>query len=133
MNIRPFIYSLVALTCISCSKAEVAGDDIYAILKGKVTDEAGEPIEHMEVTVDLSKRDQSKTLYTSSDGTFICDISYREARNTKDIRITLTDTDGEENGGIFDTVIEDIHLYDEAASELPITLNLDFRCSHATL
>lgn len=133
MNLKSFIYSLIALTSISCTNANIAGSDIYAILKGTVTDELGEPIEHMEVTIEMSKRNSPRTLYTSSDGTFICDIIYNEVRNVKDIHITLTDTDGEENGGLFTTLSENIHLYDEATSELPMTLNLDFHCSLATL
>ncbi len=130
---RHFIYAAAALACISCSKAEDASGEIFAILKGKVTDEDGTPIEHMEVTLELSRKADTKTLYTSSDGTFICDISHKEARNIKDISITLTDTDGEENGGIFETLTEEIHLYDETSDDVPMTLNLDFRCSHATL
>ena len=133
MKISYLILAAAALTCIACTKAEYAGTDIYAILKGKVTDEEGTPIEHMEVTLELSKRTDPKTFYTSSDGTFICDISNKEARTIKDISITLTDTDGEENGGLFKTLTEEIHLYDETAEESPMTLNLDFRCSRTTL
>ena len=53
MNLKSFIYSLIALTSISCTNANIAGSDIYAILKGTVTDELGEPIEHMEITAHL--------------------------------------------------------------------------------
>ena len=123
MKISYLILAAAALTCIACTKAEYAGTDIYAILKGKVTDEEGTPIEHMEVTLELSKRTDPKTFYTSSDGTFICDISNKEARTIKDISITLTDTDGEENGGLFKTLTEEIHLYDETAEESPPLLS----------
>ena len=133
MKISSLILAAAALTCISCTKAEYAGTDIFAILKGKVTDEEGTPIAHMEVPLELSKKTDPQTFYTSSDGTFICDISHKEARAIKDISITLTDTDGEENGGLFQTLTEEIHLYDETAEESPMTLNLDFRCSRATL
>jgi putative lipoprotein (rSAM/lipoprotein system) len=117
----------------SCSKTEEYNGDIYAIVKGKVTDEASAPIEHIEVTIDLSKRTEPKTVYTSSDGTFIFDISFKEARNIKKISITLTDTDGEENGGLFETLTEEIHLVEEESATSPMTLNLDFHCSRATL
>lgn len=102
------------------------------MLKGKVTDEEGTPIEHMEVSIELSRRN-IKTYYTSSDGTFICDITYKESRNLKTINLTLTDTDGEENGGLFATHSEEIYLYDEVSEEAPMILNLDFHCSHANL
>ena len=133
MRLKTLIYSLTALICLSCAKAEIASDEIFAIIKGKVTDEEGVPIEHMEVTIDMSRRHSSKTLYTSSEGTFICDMTVKEVRNIKDILITLSDTDGTENGGLFNTHSENIHLYDEPAHEMPMTLHLDFRCSRATL
>ena len=132
MNMRSFILASGLFALASCSSYEYEGSDIYAILKGKVTDEAGAPVEHLEVSIELSRRDV-KTYYTSSDGTFICDITYREARNLKKIALTLTDIDGEENGGLFATHSEDIHLYDELGTEVPMILNLDFHCSRANL
>jgi putative lipoprotein (rSAM/lipoprotein system) len=133
MKLKSLISALIVLGMASCSKTEEYNGDIYAIVKGKVTDEASAPIEHIEVTIDLSKRTESKTVYTSSDGTFIFDISFKEARNIKKISITLTDTDGEENGGLFETLTEEIHLVEEESATTPMMLKLDFRCSHATL
>ena len=133
MKFRSLISALIVLGMASCSKTEEYNGDIYAIVKGKVTDEASAPIEHIEVTIDLSKRTEPKTVYTSSDGTFIFDISFKEARNIKKISITLTDTDGEENGGLFETLTEEIHLVEEESATTPMMLKLDFRCSHATL
>lgn len=134
MKFRSLISAFIVLGMASCSKTEEYNGDIYAIVKGKVTDEASVPLEHIEVTIDLSKRTEPKTVYTSSDGTFIFDISFKEARNINKIRITLTDADGEENGGLFETLTEEIHLIDEEESATsPMMLKLDFRCSHATL
>ena len=133
MKFRSLISAFIVLGMASCSKTEEYNGDIYAIVKGKVTDEASVPLEHIEVTIDLSKRTDPKTGYTSSDGTFIFDISFKEARNIKKISITLTDTDGEENGGLFETLTEEIHLVEEESATTPMMLKLDFRCSHATL
>lgn len=133
MKFRSLISAFIVLGMASCSKTEEYNGDIYAIVKGKVTDEASAPIEHIEVTIDLSKRTEPKTVYTSSDGTFIFDISFKEARNIKKISITLTDTDGEENGGLFETLTEEIHLVEEESATSPMMLNLDFHCSLATL
>ena len=133
MKFRSLISAFIVLGMASCSKTEEYNGDIYAIVKGKVTDEASAPIEHIEVTIDLSKRTESKTVYTSSDGTFIFDISFKEARNIKKISITLTDTDGEENGGLFETLTEEIHLVEEESATTPMMLKLDFHCSRATL
>jgi putative lipoprotein (rSAM/lipoprotein system) len=133
MKFKSLISAFIVLGMASCSKTEEYNGDIYAIVKGKVTDEASVPLEHIEVTIDLSKRTEPKTVYTSSDGTFIFDISFKEARNIKKISITLTDTDGEENGGLFETLTEEIHLVEEESATTPMMLKLDFRCSHATL
>lgn len=133
MKFRSLISAFIVLGMASCSKTEEYNGDIYAIVKGKVTDEASAPIEHIEVTIDLSKRTEPKTVYTSSDGTFIFDISFKEARNIKKISITLTDTDGEENGGLFETLTEEIHLVEEESATTPMMLNLDFHCSRANL
>lgn len=133
MKFRSLISAFIVLGMASCSKTEEYNGDIYAIVKGKVTDEASVPLEHIEVTIDLSKRTEPKTVYTSSDGTFIFDISFKEARNIKKISITLTDTDGEENGGLFETLTEEIHLVEEESATTPMMLNLDFHCSLATL
>lgn len=133
MKLKSLISAFIVLGMASCSKTEEYNGDIYAIVKGKVTDEASVPLEHIEVTIDLSKRTEPKTVYTSSDGTFIFDISFKEARNIKKISITLTDTDGEENGGLFETLTEEIHLVEEESATTPMMLKLDFRCSHATL
>lgn len=131
MRFRSMIYAAAAVGLLSCSKVEVAGDEAFAIIKGRVTSDNDTPIEHLEVSIELTKRSEPKTLYTSSDGTFMCDITHKEARNLKEIKITLTDTDGEENGGLFETTTEEIHLYNEETSETPMILNLDFRCSRA--
>lgn len=133
MKFRSLISAFIVLGMASCSKTEEYNGDIYAIVKGKVTDEASVPLEHIEVTIDLSKRTDPKTVYTSSDGTFIFDISFKEARNIKKISITLTDTDGEENGGLFETLTEEIHLVEEESATTPMMLKLDFHCSRATL
>lgn len=133
MKFRSLISAFIVLGMASCSKTEEYNGDIYAIVKGKVTDEASVPLEHIEVTIDLSKRTEPKTVYTSSDGTFIFDISFKEARNIKKISITLTDTDGEENGGLFETLTEEIHLVEEESATTPMMLKLDFHCSRATL
>lgn len=132
MNLKSIILVSGILALTSCSYNEHESSDIYAMLKGKVTDEEGTPIEHLEISMELSRKN-IKTYYTSSDGTFICDITNKESRNLKKITLTFTDIDGEENGGQFATHSEDIHLNDEVATDMPMILNLDFHCSLANL
>ena len=121
MSIKSFISTLCLLALSACSLYPYEDSDIYVIIKGKVTDEAGAPIKDI------------RTLYTSSEGTFICDITYGEAKDMKKIDLRLTDTDGEENGGYFAPHSEVIIIYDEMDGEIPRILNLDFHCSRANL
>ena len=132
MSIKSFISTLCLLALSACSLYPYEDSDIYVIIKGKVTDEAGAPIEHIEVGIEFSSKD-IRTLYTSSEGTFICDITYGEAKDMKKIDLRLTDTDGEENGGYFAPHSEVIIIYDEMDGEIPRILNLDFHCSRANL
>lgn len=131
MRIRSFIFTALSLLLISCAKADQENTDIFSVIKGRVTDADENPIEHMEVTIEISKRTAQKTVYTSSDGTFMIDINNREARQMKSLTITLKDIDGEENGGLFETKTEEIFIYEEDLAELPVILDLDFRCSLA--
>lgn len=128
MRIRSFIFTALSLLFISCAKADQENTDIFSVIKGRVTDADENPIEHMEVTIEISKRTAQKTVYTSSDGTFMIDITNREARQMKSLSITLKDIDGEENGGLFETKTEEIFIYEEDLAELPVILDLDFRC-----
>lgn len=133
MRFRMLITIILSFFIAACAKMENDKESVFAIVKGAVSDIDGNPIEHMEVTIDLSKRDKPKTVYTSSDGTFVHDITYRESRNLKSLTITLNDIDGEENGGLFESKTEEIFIYEEDILEIPVILNLDFRCSRATL
>lgn len=133
MKLRSLILLLAGVIVISCSKAETDGGNVFALIKGSVTDTEGHPIEHLEVTIDLSRKAGQKTSYTSSDGKFMSDITFKEAKNLKSIIITITDIDGDENGGFFESKTEEIFIYEEDVIEIPILLNLDFRCSLSTL
>ena len=121
----------LSLLFISCAKADQENTDIFSVIKGRVTDADENPIEHMEVTIEISKRTAQKTVYTSSDGTFMIDITNREARQMKSLSITLKDIDGEENGGLFETKTEEICGYEGGRAERPVMLGRDFRCSLA--
>lgn len=87
MRIRSFIFTALSLLLISCAKADQENADIFSVIKGRVTDADENPIEHMEVTIEISKRTAQKTVYTSSDGTFMIDITNREARHMESLTI----------------------------------------------
>lgn len=65
-------------------------------VKGKVTDEAGNPIKGIAVTVPDEYAD---TVFTSADGSYELNGGFSYAEKTIDVR--FTDVDDEENGGWF--------------------------------
>lgn len=131
MKLKSLILALFCISAVSCSKTDSDSIDVFALIKGNVSDEEGKPIEHLEITTQIGSI--SKVSYSSSDGSFVNDITNNETKDIKSFRIIIKDIDGEENGGIFKTHTEEIILTESNKSDRPIVLNLEFRCSRATL
>lgn len=100
------------------------------ILEGKVSDLEGNPIEHIKITADMDiYMSVQEVKYTDSDGLFTIEIN---ADSSVPVTVTLTieDIDGEENGGIFESMVDTITLFEEnGASSIA---RLDYRLNHAT-
>lgn len=100
------------------------------ILEGKISDLDGNPIEHIKVTADMDiYMSVQEVKYTDSDGSFMIEIN---AGSSVPVTVTLTieDIDGEENGGLFETMVDTITLFEEnGASSIA---RLDYRLNHAT-
>lgn len=128
----------LAFLLASCSAGELGMDstpsdtDRLPMVNGIVTDEDGEPIEHIKVTLDWGGFSLPDVVYTSSDGIFRA-----KARVTTDtsIEMTLTfeDIDGEENGGLFDTLTDVVTLYSkDTDDDMPVRFDLDYRLTLST-
>lgn len=100
------------------------------ILEGKISDLDSNPIEHIKVTADMDiYMSVQEVKYTDSDGSFMIEIN---AGSSVPVTVTLTieDIDGEENGGLFETMVDTITLFEEnGASSIA---RLDYRLNHAT-
>ena len=93
-------------------------------LNGMVTDQEGNPIEHIKVTFDWEAPAFSPlTVYTSNKGEFYAALDYYYLRYPTTVSIELSDPDGHENGGRFETRTDEIIILEEGPIE-PITYQL---------
>ena len=96
-------------------------------IRGTVTDTEGNPVNHIKITFDCGEREASLTVYTSLKGEFIADL----ATKATIIKINLEDIDGEDNGGLFEPVTDQITLLeDNLPNEEAICL--EYRLNRAT-
>lgn len=84
---------------VACSPGMVADEygSPYASyeVKGKVTDQQGEPIQGIQVTCDAL---YMEPVFTEADGSYAL---YGDGFPREKIQVTFEDVDGEENGGVF--------------------------------
>lgn len=128
------IMSAVAVT--SCMAAEMIPDhnadsiDKVPAIKGNVSDADGTPIEYIMVTLDWGTYADKTILYTSSEGHFISESPHEVIENEGSLTITMSDIDGEENGGCFETMTDMIKLSKEDNGTEAVIL--DYRLTRAT-
>lgn len=129
----------VCLTVIlyaSCEAGPPMSDQIAnkPVISGKITDQEGNPIEHIKVIIDWGAYLMSPDIeYTNSDGEFSVRIRYSgENGQPATITIRMTDIDGEENGGLFETLTETLTLFEEDIYTSNKVINLAYRLNHAT-
>ena len=96
---------------------------------GSVMDTEGRPIERIKVTIEWQGAFPVKDIkYTDSNGMFYLDII--NAQESYNVTLTLEDIDGEENGGLFETLTDTIILFGDPESNS--TVKLDYRLNRAT-
>lgn len=94
---------------------------------GTVTDTEGNPINHIKISFDCGEHEEAMSVYTSLNGEFIADM----ATDATIISIKVEDIDGEDNGGLFESITDQITiLEDDILKEDTITL--DYRLNRAT-
>lgn len=106
---------------------EAVGQDCH--VKGTVLNMTDEPVEHLKVTVDWNNGMYQDIQYTDSDGMFTTKVRHAGADKAVTMNITIEDIDGEENGGVYESHIENITLFE--AGETCVNVTLDFRLNHA--
>ncbi len=127
--IRYISYIFMAAAAASCSlEALPPGYDIAppVFVGGTVYDTDNNEIEHIKITVDWGKGLEPSVNYSASDGGFAIEVPKNMLNDTFEFKITLEDTDGEDNGGQFETITDKV-IYnsgeDSPASSLVYRLN----------
>ncbi|MBR6732535.1 MAG: radical SAM-associated putative lipoprotein [Bacteroidales bacterium] len=129
--------SLTVILYASCEAGPPMSDQMAGmpVIYGKITDMEGTPLEHIKVTIDWGSYLMSPDVeYTNSDGEFRARIRYSgENGQPATITVTMTDIDGEENGGLFETLTETLTLFEEDIYTSNEVINLAYRLNHATV
>lgn len=113
----------------ACSAAyDYADPGFIGNVQGLVTDTEGVPLNHIKVTLDCGEDIGQTTVYTSMKGEFLADINPA----TQTLFITLEDIDGEENGGQFEPISDQITLLDENPEDDQDIISLEYRLTRAT-
>ena len=126
--------AICAYALASCMAMDMAGvpdmsDMPELTYPGSVMDTEGTPIEHIKVTIEWQGAFPVKDIkYTDSNGMFYLDII--NAPERYNVTLTLEDIDGEENGGLFETLTDTIILFGDPESNS--TVKLDYRLNRAT-
>jgi len=135
--LRNILMSLSLLAVAGCSNMSHEMMGSGATLTGSVTDTEGNPIEHIQVTLEWSEIGIRNIAYTSSEGIFKSQ-AYLPTKGETTVRITLEDIDEEENGGVFETLTETVTILkkdteDSITEDGEINLQMAFHLFHATL
>lgn len=135
----PYIISLILLLAMhSCMAGidNITNSDPYrsGIIQGSVTDQNGNALERIRITIDSNISEKPESYYTSSEGQFRCEVPLEEDYGHIVINISIEDIDGEENGGIFETKSDTITIFEDDVNSYPIVIDLPtYRLSHATV
>lgn len=111
------IFTALALSASSCMMEDISSDipDYGDMIRGFVTDTENNVIEHIKVTFDWNNGTYQEIKYTDSHGQFSSGYWQPDANEVMTLTITLEDIDGEDNGGLFESLNETITLFDNGA------------------
>lgn len=133
MKARTFILmGVLSLTLASCSKEAISDVSDYdgIRLEGIVIDAEDEaPVNHIEILIEWESAESPVTLYTSDKGRFATTLTAPETYPAV-ISLTISDIDGEENGGLFQSHSDKITFFKEDDFHEPSILT--YRLSRAT-
>mgnify|MGYP006376085629 CR=1 FL=1 len=136
-TVRSFIYLICLIIMHSCMDADspYQGSDMeYCLVQGHVTDQLGVPLEKIRIGIKSRNNDKlATTYYTSSNGSFQCELAIPEDNSQMAIEIIIEDIDGEENGGLFESKTDMITIFEEDYKKRPVIIDLPtYRLNHAT-
>ena len=132
----PITLAALAFAAVSCMQADPfpdvdspdTGDSDKLV--GYVTDTDDNSIEHIKVTLDWNNGTYQEIKYTDSYGQFQAECWQPATREAVTLAITIEDVDGEDNGGLFESVSETIILFENGVQD--IVDPMVFRLNRAT-
>ena len=115
---------MTLLLLTSCMAMDPGIMPAYTInLNGTVIDEAENPIEHIKVTFEWESPFSPLVVYSSANGIFSADLDFTYLYYPITISVELSDADGPEYGGEFESKTDEITIFEEGPLS-PITYQL---------
>jgi hypothetical protein len=105
-----FLLSVIGISATSCITAMYGTPEAEFELKGKVTDTLNNPIENIQIDIQLNDNYADRTS-SNAKGNYEL-INHFSPHDNASITIKVEDIDGEENGGEFATQIISIPIKD---------------------
>lgn len=120
------ILALVALlsSCSTIQHEPASDENQMGIVQGTITDMSNNLLEHIKITITPNGSNDSRTLYTSSEGKFSCEIPVEMKSGQLSLNILIEDIDGENNGGYFESKADVITIFEEQGMKYPIIIAL---------
>ena len=126
-----FIMTMVLMTSCMAMDSEFMTDIERVQVNGIVIDEEENPINHIKVKMEWDSPYSPMIVYSSSKGYFTADLEIPETGYPVKVSVEISDIDGEDNGGLFQTRTDEIIILDEAYSESSESI-ITYRLTHAT-
>ena len=113
------IFTVLTLGILSSCMATISDHmpDTESIrVDGLVVDETDKPINHIKVTMEWDSPYSPMAVYSSPKGTFTADLEFYRPTYPITVSVTISDIDGEENGGLFQTRNDEFTILEEGYS-----------------
>ena len=99
----------------SCMAPEYEAAPQYECVKvdGLVVDENEKPINHIKIKMEWDSPCSPIVVYSSPKGTFSADLEFITLKYPMTVSVEISDIDGEENGGLFETKNDGFTIMEE--------------------
>ena len=124
------IFTILTIGILSSCMASYH-DDMHPaesiMVNGLIVDENEKPINHIKVTMEWDFPYSPMVVYSSPKGIFTADLEFIELTYPITVSVEISDIDGKENGGLFQTRNDEFTILEEnyaGTSNAPIVYRL---------
>ena len=113
-------------SCMAPSDSYMPDPEIIRV-DGLVVDENDRPVNHIKVSMEWDSPYSPMVVYSSPKGRFTADLEFIRPTYPVTVSVTISDIDGEENGGSFQTREDEFTILEEGyagSSTAPIVYRL---------